>query len=450
MDSFMNRLLLLLLFFPFQGPLQAQSDSVAYSLQEILEYSLANQPRFRQALIQEEIADAQVRSEMSGWFPQAGVFADYFRYFEQPVAIFPDFNNPESGQFQEVRTGVPYNSNVNFMVEQALFNNELFLAKGQADFRRSEAAEQVNISRMDMILEVGRAFYEALLSQEQVRINQEDLVRQERILKDAKLLFAAGITDNIDYKRATITLQNTRAALYQAREDYKVRIATLMEQSGLPPTERIKLDYDLDRLVAQSPLDTLAGFDVQQRPEYQLLRVQQSLQDEELSYFRRRYIPTLSAFFNYNIIYQTPFGNELFNRAYPNSLAGLRLNFPIFQGGRRNHDIKAASLALENLQVEEENLVLQINREHQEALSAFKSNWYEFRILENNKQLAEEIYNTVSLQYEEGIKNFLEVIQAEADLRTARLNFYTALFRMMGSRLEVLRARGTLDLDLEN
>jgi hypothetical protein len=30
------------------------------------------------------------------------------------------------------------------------------------------------------------------------------------------------------------------------------------------------------------------------------------------------------------------------------------------------------------------------------------------------------------------------------------LNFYTALFRMMGSRLEVLRARGTLDLDLEN
>ncbi|MBT0810061.1 TolC family protein [Litoribacter ruber] len=424
----------------------AQQDTVSYSLEEIIDYSLQNQPVFRQMKLQEDIADAQVRSDMSGWFPQAGVFADYFRYFEQPVAIFPDFNNPESGQFQEVRTGVPFNSNVNFFVEQSLFNNELFLAKGQAELRRKEAAYQVEEFKQDLILEVGRAFYETLLSQEQIRINKEDLVRQERQLKDARLLYEAGITDNIDYKRATITLQNTQAALFEAQQDYKAMLAVLQERSGV--TQPIRLVYDEEKMVLSSSLDTLETVEVGRRPDYQLLLTQQDLQGEQVSYFRRRFIPTLSAFFNYNIIYQTPFGNEIFNRAYPNSLAGLRLNFPIFQGGRRNHDIRAANLEFEQLQYAEDGLLLQINREHEEALSGYKSRFYEFRILESNKQLAEEIYNTVSLQYEEGIKNFLEVIQAETDLRTARINYYNALFRMMTSRLEVLRARGTIDVNI--
>ncbi|WP_185974411.1 TolC family protein [Litoribacter populi] len=426
--------------------MSANQDTVAYSLDEIVEFSLQNQPIFRQMRLQEDIADAQVKSDMSGWLPQAGIFADYFRYFEQPVAIFPDFNNPESGEFQEVRTGVPFNSNVNFFVEQSLFNNELFLAKGQADLRRKEAAYQVEESKLDLILEVGRAFYETLLSQEQIRINKEDLARQERQLKDARLLYEAGITDNIDYKRATITLQNTQAALFEAEQDYKARLATLQERSGI--SHPIELVYDEERLIYQSSLDTLEAVDAGKRPDYQLLLTRQDLQDQEVSYFRRRYIPTLSAFFNYNIIYQTPFGNEIFNRAYPNSLAGFRLNFPIFQGGRRNHDIRAANLEYEQLKFAEEGLLLQINREHEEALSGYKSRFYEFRILESNKQLAEEIYNTVSLQYEEGIKNFLEVIQAETDLRTARINYYNALFRMMTSRLEVLRARGTIDVNL--
>jgi len=426
----------------------AQAQTARYTLDEILQYSFENQPLLKQTLLERDIVDARVRSELSGWFPQAGLDGDYFRYFEQPVAIFPDFNDPTSGQFQEVRTGVPYNSNLNFFVDQPIFNNQLILAKDQANLRRRETDQSLRIFLIDFKIEVSKAFYEVLLSQEQIRITEEDIQRQERQLQDARSLYEAGIADNIDYKRATITLQNTRSALYESKEAFEVRMAVLRELSGLGSDEPIALAYDLDRMVTEALVDTLEGVDLTQRPEIHQIKLQQSLQDMNVSFFRRTYIPQLSAFFNYNIIYQSPLGDQLFDRAYPNSLAGIRLSFPIFQGGKRNHDIRVANLELRQLELAQDNLSLQLQREHQEALSSYKTNLYQMYILEGNKQLAEEIYNTINLQYEAGIKNFLEVIQAETDLRTSRINYYNALFRLMGSKLDLLKARGQLEVDI--
>ncbi|KEO72986.1 TolC family protein [Anditalea andensis] len=430
------------------GMPMARAQTVEYTLEEILKFSYNNQPLLKQTLLEKDLTDARVRSDLSGWLPQIGLDGDYFRYFEQPVAIFPDFNNPTSGQFQEVRTGVPYNSNLNFFLDQPIFNNQLILAKDQANLRRRETDQQLKIFLIDFKIEVSKAFYEVLLSQEQIRITEEDLQRQERQLRDARSLYEAGITDNIDYKRATITLQNTRSSLYQSRETFEVRMALLRELSGLGIDEPITLAYDLEGMISGAMVDTLEGVDISQRPEIHQIQLQQSLQDMNVSFFKRTYIPQLSAFLNYNIIYQSPFGDQLFDRAYPNSLAGLRLSFPIFQGGKRNHDIRVANLELRQLELAQDNLSLQLQREHQEALSNYKSNLYQMYILEGNNQLAEEIYNTVSLQYEAGIKNFLEVIQAETDLRTSRINYYNAVFRLMGSKLDLLKARGQLEVDI--
>jgi len=444
MNKKLSILFCVIIYGLFVQNMAAQTRNV--SLEEIIHFAFENQPAANQYKISREITEANVKSDLSGWWPQVGVYGELFRFFEQPVAIFPDFDDPASGRFQEVRTGVPYNSNVNFTVDQPLFNNSLFLAKDQASFRRKQMDQNVEIFLVDLKVNLSKAFYDVLLSQEEIRITEEDLQRQERQLKDAMSLYQAGITDNIDYKRASITVQNTKSELYQAKEAYQVRMAVLKELSGLPVTEQLVLEYDLDSMLEEIYLDTLENVTYSNRPEVNLVQTQQSLQDAGLSYYRRMYIPEFSAFFNYNLLYQTPVGSELFNRTFPNSLIGLRLNMPIFQGGKRNHDIRAASLELQQLELEKETVLLQVDREHQEALSNYKTNLYQLMILEGNKALAEEIYHTISLQYEQGIKNFLEVIQAETDLRSARINYFNALFRLLGSKMDLLKARGVIDV----
>lgn len=301
--------------------------------------------------------------------------------------------------------------------------------------------------KIDLTVNTSKAFYEALLSQEEIRIREEDIQRQERQLKDARALYEAGITDNIDYKRASIALQNSRSALFQAKENYQVSISRLKELAGIPRNTQMELEYDLEELISKAEVDRLQQFDYENRYETKYLISQKNIQEAELAFSRRAYLPTLDAFFNYNIIYQTPMAGELFNRGFPNSLAGFRMSLPIFQGGRRNYEIRVADLQLRQLEAAQNELQLLISREHQEALSAYKAYLYEWKIQEDVKTTAEEIYQTVSLQYEEGIKNFLEVIQAETDLRTSRINYINALFRVMASKMDLLRARGEVQTE---
>nr|MBI1230716.1 hypothetical protein [Cytophagales bacterium] len=419
----------------------------AYTLSEVLSIGLEKNPLLSQYRNQELIVDYQVKSGLSGWLPEVSMDGEYTRYFSQPTAIFPDFNNPESGQFQEVRTGIPFNSSLSFSVNQQLANNELIKYHQQAEPLKKQASQSLEASKIDLVIQLTVAFYDVLLAQVQVQLTEEDLRRQEKQLQDAKLLYETGITDAIDYKRALINIQNSQSALYTYKEQIGTKKASLKALMGITKESDLFLSASFDTLVNDIYLDTLEAPARESRIEYQLLKTRKRIQEAEIQYRKRRFIPSLSAFYNYNILYLSPIGNELFEQGYPFSLIGLRLNYPLFQGGRRTFDIREAAIQLENLALEEQNFTNQLNAVHQEALSRYKNQLYQFKIQEKNKQLAGEIFEVVSMQYEAGIKNFLEVIVAETDLRVSRINYTRALFAVLTSKLEVQRARGTLLTD---
>ncbi|MCC5937963.1 MAG: TolC family protein [Lunatimonas sp.] len=436
---------LLTLYIGISGKVLGQQQ--ALDLAAVLEMAMDNNPVLKQFENQRSITDHQVKSALSGWLPQLGMIGDYNRYFSQPVAIFPDFNNPESGEFQEVRTGVPFNSSLSFSADQQLINNELIRDRQQSSDQRKQADQLLEELKIDLTVVVTQTFYEVLLAQEQVSLTREDLRRQQKQLEDAELLFEAGLTDQIDLKRAKMTLQNTQASLYQYQQDIEIRKAQLNALLGRPASSDLKLQASYENLLMEIHADTLQGFQPEQRIEYQLLQTQLALQDVALKYEKRRFLPTLSAFYNYNILFLSPVGSTLYEQAYPYSLMGIRLTYPLFQGGKRHHDSRIAALRLRNLELEKTDLTNSISTELQEALSTYKKQLYQLKTQEANKQLAEEIYEILSLQYEEGIKNFLEVIVAETDLRTARINYYRSLFGVLTSKASLQRARGEIQLE---
>jgi len=432
----------------FSSDVFGQAASVKeFTLREVLAIGLEQNPVFLQYKNQESIVGYQVKANLSGWLPEVIVDGDYRRFFSQPTAIFPDFNNPESGQFQEVRTGIPFNSSINFSVNQQVINNELIRSHHQASPLKKQATQSLEDFKIELVTQLTSTFYEALLAQEQVQLTQEDIRRQEKQLQDAKLLYETGITDQIDYKRALINIQNSQSALYEYREEIKIKTAFLNSLMGLPKDSILKLTASFEELLSEIDLDTLQQPTVGNRIEYQLLETQRGLQEAEISYQKRKFIPTVAAFYNYNILYLSPIGSELFDQGYPFSLIGIRLNYPLFQGGRRIFESREAALQLNYLELEQQNFNNQVNAEHQEALSRYKNQLYLFNIQERNKKLAEEIYEVVTLQYESGIKNFLEVIIAETDLRTSRINYTRSLFAVLTSKLEVQRTRGQVITD---
>jgi outer membrane protein TolC len=61
-----------------------------------------------------------------------------------------------------------------------------------------------------------------------------------------------------------------------------------------------------------------------------------------------------------------------------------------------------------------------------------------------NVALAEDVYRIIKLQYDEGIKTYLEVITAETDLRTTQLNYFNALYQVMSRKIDVQKSLGQI------
>ena len=180
------------------------------------------------------------------------------------------------------------------------------------------------------------------------------------------------------------------------------------------------------------------------RVEYRLLETQKNLLNLSVSYYRWSWLPSLSAVGGYSLAYFNDSFSKLYNNGYPTSYAGLTLSLPIFTGGKRLQNLAKARLQVERGDLDLINSRNAINTEYSQAMADYKSAYYNWKTLSENVQLATDVYKVVDLQYREGIKTYLDVIVSQADLRTAELNYYNALFQLLSSKIDVQRALGTL------
>jgi outer membrane protein TolC len=67
--------------------------------------------------------------------------------------------------------------------------------------------------------------------------------------------------------------------------------------------------------------------------------------------------------------------------------------------------------------------------------------------LENNKrnmELARHVYDVAQKKYDQGVGNNLEIVNAQSSLREAEVNYYNAVYDALVSKIDYLKATGTL------
>jgi outer membrane protein TolC len=264
-------------------------------------------------------------------------------------------------------------------------------------------------------------------------------------LKDAYYQYQAGIVDKTDYKRATISLNNAKAQKKFGDENLKAKYAYLKELMGYPADKTFDLEYDTTQMENQVLIDTTQTIDYNNRIEIQQLQTRAKLQQYNLQYYKWSFLPNVYAFGNYNLNYLNNNLSKLYSQSYPNSYAGITLSLPIFQGGKRLQEIKQAQLQVTQAANDIRSYEHQVNTEYQNAMSAYKSNLYNFYSLKENLSLANEVYEVIRLQYRSGVKAYLDVITAESDLRTAQINYYNALYQVLSSKIDVMKSLGNIN-----
>lgn len=428
--------LLPLCLFPFTLAAQNKDSVLTHAtLQNVVAYAIRHQPLVEQALIDEKITENSIRTRLSDWYPQVNFNYNLQHNFQVQTNIIG--GNP-------VRLGVENTSQVQLMATQQIFNRDVLLALRSKDDVRLQSRQNTSGNKISVAVNVSKAFYDIIATLQQIKVADENIRRTQTGLNNSYNQYQAGLVDKIDYKRATITLNNVKAMKQSSEQLLKAKLQNLKNLMGYPDSSTLELVYDSLQMEKEFFFDTLKTPQYQNRIEYKILETQLRLQEANLKYNKWAYLPSVSATGAYNMNFLNNNFGKLYGTNYPASFAALTLGFPIFQGGKRKYNISSAEWQLKRTNWDIIQLKNTVSAEYASALANYRSSLANYLALKENVELAKEVYGVIELQYRNGVKTYLEVITAESDLRSAQINYYNALYQVVAGKIDLQRALGEI------
>jgi outer membrane protein len=435
--STLQRTWLIILLMPGILSAQQPKDSSLQdaTLENVVRYAMQQNPQLKNALLDEDITETIIKNKLADWYPQINLSYSLQHTFQLPVANI-------NGQF--ITTGLKNISGAQFGLTQNLFNRDALLAARSARDVRVQSRQNTTNQKINIAVLVSKAFFDVILTIQQLRVIEEDIIRTSKSLNDALQQYNSGVADKTDYKRATISLNNSKVQKKNNDELLKAKLIYLKELMGYPASLTLELKYDTSNLQNAVYLDTLQNINYGNRIEYQQLLTQKNLLQHNLTYNQWSFLPEVSLYGNYNLNYMSNTFSKIYEKGFPNSYAGLLLSVPIFQGGKRMQQIKQARFQLLQVDNDMRNLENSINTEYAQALATYKTHLFNFLSQKENVALAKEVYEIIQLQYRAGVKTYLEVTNAETDLRFAQINLFNSLYQVLSSKIEVQQALGNI------
>src|SRR5665213_162300 len=337
------------------------------TLDNCIQYALVHNPDINNAKLNEDITESMIKGKLADWYPQINFSYNLQHNFQLTTANF-------NGTL--IHSGTVNSSGLDFGATQNIFNRDVLLASKSANDVRLSASQNTSDQKINLGVAVSKAFYNLILTMQQLKVAEEDIVRNTQSLKDATYQYQAGIVDKTDYMQATIALNNSKATQRTAAEAIIAKAAYLKDLMGYPDAAELMPAYDSTKMEQEIYLDTLQQVDYSSRIEIQKLETQKKLQQYNLQYYKLGYLPNLYAYGNYNMNYLNNEASKLYNNTYPNSFAGITLSLPLFQGGKRIQQVKQAQLEITQVDNNIQSQQNVINSQFQIAMSTYKSQLY--------------------------------------------------------------------------
>lgn len=448
---------------------QPPQARLSMSLNDCLEYAEKNQVKIKKSLLDQQLTDAQ-NMEVTGLaLPQLSAKGGI--NYAPLVAAFvvPNFmkemiaGNPAAGADGMVKQSSLNTNVVNAMPDQLmmafqpkwtttgtleasqlLFDPSVMVALQARRTLEEMAAKNVSLTVQDIKVAVSKSYYNVLVAEKQKVLIEQNIARMNLMKFETEEIYKNGFAEKIDVDRITVTLNNLETQKVKIDQAIRLAYLSLKFQMGMPLTTELVLTDSLsDKQIDSDILQ--AKFEPGMRIEYQLMETQNRLLAYDLKRYKLAWLPTFSVFGNYG--YTLYNMNKLMERGdswQKSAILGANLNFPLFTGFQRKQKARQASLALQKNQEETYNLKMALELENENARITLKNNLLTLGNQKENMLLAEEIYNTARIKYKEGVGSSLEIMNAESALKEAQTNYFTALYEVIASRVDLQKALGQI------
>ncbi|MDX5420608.1 MAG: TolC family protein [Hymenobacteraceae bacterium] len=434
-----------LLLSPAFAQVQSAGGVKELTLQESIQYALSNNQDVKKASYDEQIASQMIRETKSVGLPQVSANGglDYFPAL--PTQILPGALAGQPGEDIPVQFGKDYNVKGNVQLTQLLFNKSYFVGLQAAKTTQDLYHLRKTMVQEDLIYNIGTAYLQALQTKEQFNTIEANLERLTQLEKIMQLQYENDLVKKVDVNRikvSRINLENQKQSLQTAFEQQKNFLKFFM---GMPLDQDIALQEATISLesVAQGAMDAETA--AQNKTQFQLLNTQKQLTSLQEKNVRAGYYPTLSAYGQYG--YQTQ-RNELFNSSIPyfkTSVVGLQLSIPIFDGFKKDAQVKQAQLEQKKLEEDMSKFTENTAATLTNAVSQLQNSENAIAAQEQNVKLAQDVYDTTNQLYKEALSPLTDLLEAEVQLREAKTNLNNEVLKFKIAQLNYLQATGELE-----
>lgn len=417
-----------------------------FSLQDCINYAYEHQDTVKNAVLDIKSAEYKVKETTGIGLPQISGSANFQDYVKIPTTLLPgQFFGQPAGTFVPVQFGVKYQSALGLNLSQILFDGSYLVGLKASRTYKELSQRSLTRSKIDASVNVTKAYYQVLVSNEQVRLLDADLNQLKQQVDQTVAQNKQGFVEQIDVQRIQVQYNNLVTTRENTIRLLALNYQLLKFQMGMSVNDEINLTDKLEDIKLTDNISNAGDTSFyHKRIEYGLLETQKKLNELDVANKKAHFYPTLTLNGNYNSSYQNNNFGDLYSRNFPSSYFGLTLNVPIFSGGQRINQLRQSKIAVLKSQNDLENIkngiLLQANAAQINYTNGLKS-------LENqkeNQKLAQEVLRVSKIKYRQGVGSSIEVTQAQTELETADNNYIQSLYDALVSKVDLDKAYGKI------
>jgi outer membrane protein TolC len=418
------------------------ASTLAYSqqtvtLKQAIEFALQNKADALKARLDITNADAKILEAKAGALPKVTGNANItYNPIIQEIAL--------GGQ--TFKMGQPWVAVAGVQLQQALFNQQVFIGLKAAKSTKEFYQLNANLTEEQIIERVSNAYFQVFTAQEQKNTLESSYSSTEKVRNVIKSLYDNGLSKKIDLDRTNVNLTNIETNIKQSNNGITQAENALKFYMGMPIETKIQLVQE-DMAVTPHLLDETVNTD--ERTEVKVLLKNKELLEYQKKATIANYYPTVNLTANYNwqgLGEKFPLTNGSSKGVMWSdySAIGLGINIPIFNGFATKAKVQQNQIDIDKLEIDIKDTKLGLDQAYQNAKAQIENSLATLESQKANVKLAEDVLADTKSNYQYGLATLTDLLDAENSLVQAKNNYTTAILDYKIAEVQYYKSKGEL------
>ena len=455
----------------------AMSDSVlVLDMDKALTIALSESPTIKIADLDVKKKDYSKREAIAGLLPKIDASASYQRalkkqrmymsgksfnigamvgeylapIYEALRIPFPgndESTEGESSSNEGFEVGLDNTYSMGFTASLPIIAPQLWKSIEISALDIENALEAARSSRLSLINQVQKAYYNVLLCQDAYNVLRIQYNNAKLNAEMYASQYEQGTASEYDVLRSEVAVRNIEPSLLSAENAVKLSNLQLKVLMGIDADINVVINDKLENY-EQAMYDITMSIDrsLDNNTNLRQLDLQTEMLKKTATLQKFAYIPTLAAQFSYSWISMSDgnmFENFKFN---PYSTLAVSLNIPIFSGGSRYYKVKQAEANVAQMGFQRDNLVRSLDMQVEAQIDAISKSVKQISSNKKGVEQAEKAYAIMQKSFEIGSATFITLNDAELALTSARLSYSQAIYDFLAGVSDIDLLLGNTDL----